>query len=80
MNWTLSSLIFVLGVLAAIATFVLFIIACVSNTPFNMATKQEGLLVSGGLGVIAIATLIIGMTWSGVWRSIDSPKGDTSTI
>lgn len=42
MNWSLSSLIFLLGILGAIATFVLFIIACVSNTPFNMvATKSE---------------------------------------
>ena len=73
MNWELSSLIFVLGVLAAIACFVLFIIACVSTTPFNMTTRTEGLLVAGTLGVIAISTMLIGMNLSRFWHAIDSP-------
>ena len=74
MNWSLSSLIFLLGILGAIATFVLFIIACVSNTPFNMATKSEGLLVAIGLGSVSIASLIIGMSLREFWKDFDKKQ------
>jgi len=54
MNWSMASILYVLSCLAAIATIVLFIIACTSNTPFNMGSRQDGLLVSLVLGVIGL--------------------------
>jgi len=51
-NW--ASLLFAIGVLVAIATIVLYIIACASNTPFNMNNRTEGLLVAAVLALLGI--------------------------
>lgn len=71
MNWSLSSLLFVLGVLAAIAAFVLFIISCVSTTPFNMASRADGLSVSLNLTAIAISTMIVSWGIQEIWHKIE---------
>lgn len=45
---------FVLALLLAIAVIVLFIISCVSTTPFNMDSRSEGLLVCTVLALLTI--------------------------
>jgi hypothetical protein len=45
MKWAWSSIFAVAAVLLSIAVIVLFIISVVSQTPFNMNTRSEGLLV-----------------------------------
>ncbi len=51
-NW--AALLFAIAILASIATIVLFIIACCSNTPFNMNSRSEGLLVAAVLALLTI--------------------------
>lgn len=65
MNWEISSVLFVIGFLMAVASLVLFIMACVSTTPFNMQNRTEGLLVAGTLVGLGIANMLASTYMSG---------------
>jgi len=53
MKWDIGALMMFLGFLGFIATIVLFILACSSQTPFNMQNRTEGLLVATVLAIIS---------------------------
>ena len=47
-----------IGVLAFIAAIVMFVIACISTTPFGMQSRIEGLAVVGVMSVMAVFLIV----------------------
>lgn len=61
MEWDWSTLFIFLGFVAWVASFVMLIIACTQQQPFNMNSRTEGLLVVGALAMMGVYFVVFGI-------------------